>query len=290
MTAEHNGETLLFGEYLLAVLGLAMIRSGVTQPSSARPRVDEIRRVVERFGEPPHSVEIPLTEYEVPEGYARWAKRYDGPNPAIEREQPIVHALLEAEPVGTALDAACGTGRHAAKLVELGHYVIGVDATEEMLAVARQKVRSAEFRQGLLEELPVDDASVDLITCSLALTHVSEVAPVIAEFARVLRPGGRVVLSDIHPWATMTGAIAAFPGGELAEGVPYVRSEIHQVGEYLSAFQAAGLAVLNCLEPVTDENIVRMNASYGVFPDAARQAFLGLPFLLIWRLGAAREG
>jgi ubiquinone/menaquinone biosynthesis C-methylase UbiE len=285
MKAEHKGETLVFGEYLLAILGLAMIRDGVTAPSTARPRVAEIRRVVDGLGEPPFSTEIPLTEYEVPEGYAQWAKRYDGPNPAIAREQPIVHALLEAEPVGTALDAACGTGRHTAKLAELGHYVIGVDTSDEMLAVARQKVRAAEFRRGLLEDLPVADGSVDLITCSLALTHVSDLVPVMKEFARVLRPGGRVVLSDIHPWATMTGAIAAFPGQDLARGVPYVRSVVHQVGEYLTAFRAAGFGVLDCVEPVTDESIVRAHASYGVFPDAARQALLGLPFLLIWRLG-----
>lgn len=284
MQAEHNGETLIFGEYLLAILGLAMIRHAVTQPSVARPRVEEMRQIFEKFDEPPHSVEIPMTEYEVPEGYAQWAGRYDRPNPAIAREQPIVHGILDAEPIGTALDAACGTGRHTAKLAELGHYVIGVDSTEEMLALARQKVRSAEFRQGLLQHLPVDDGSVDLVTCSLALTHVSDLAPVMREIARVLRPGGRVVLSDIHPWAAMTGAIAAFPDRELSHGVPYVRSVIHQLGEYLTAFREAGLTVVECLEPVCDENIVRVTPSYDVFPDAARQAFLGMPYLLIWRL------
>jgi ubiquinone/menaquinone biosynthesis C-methylase UbiE len=282
--AEHEGETLVFGEYLLGILGLAMVREGVTTPAASRPRVAEIRRVLEEFDKPPYSIEVPLTEYEVPEGYARWARRYDGPNPAIGREQPIVHGLLEVEPVGTALDAACGTGRHAAKLAELGHYVIGVDTSEAMLAVAREKVRSAEFRHGLLDALPVDDAGVDLVTCSLALTHVEDLGPVMKEFARVLRPGGRVLISDIHPWATMTGAIAAFPGRDLAQGVPYVRSVVHQVGEYLTAFREAGLEVLTCLEPATDETVVRAHASYPVFPDAARQALLGLPYLLIWRL------
>jgi hypothetical protein len=65
---------------------------------------------------------------------------------------------------------------------------------------------------------------------------------------------------------------------------------IHQVGEYLTAFRAAGLEVLDCLEPETDENVVRAHASYAVFPDAARQALLGLPFLLVWRLRGVREG
>jgi len=119
----------------------------------------------------------PLTEHEVESGYTEWAPRYDGPNPAIAAEQPIVHRMLEAVAPGVALDAACGTGRHAAKLAELGHRVIGVDTTNAMLDVAREKVPEAEFRVGRLEALPVDDASVDVLTCTLALTHVEQLGP-----------------------------------------------------------------------------------------------------------------
>ena len=89
----------------------------------------------------PNSLTIPMREHDVEEGYTAWAASYDGPNPAIEGEQPIVHGMLEALEPGVALDAACGTGRHAAKLAELGHRVIGVDATEAMLAIARQGAR-----------------------------------------------------------------------------------------------------------------------------------------------------
>lgn len=280
--------TLLVGEYLLAIQGLAMIRTCLTDPGAARPRVSEIRRILDASDEPPHSVVIRMVEYDVVAGYARWAPRYDGPNPAIAREQPIVHGMLAELPRGVALDAACGTGRHTAKLVELGHQVIGVDTSEAMLAIAREKVgKEVSLRVGRLEQLPVDDASVDLVTCALALTHVSDLGPVMREFARVLRPGGRVLISDIHPVGTTTGAIAAFPGKDLAEGVPYVRSVIHQVGDYLAAFRGAGLAVLDCREPPVDENIVAAHVSYPLFPDATRQAFLGLPFLLVWLLELA---
>ncbi|HEU5472665.1 MAG TPA: methyltransferase domain-containing protein [Actinophytocola sp.] len=275
-------QTLRLGEYLLAIEGLAMIRHCLTEPAAVRPRVEEIRRILDEL---PGSVEIPLTEYDVPEGYSRWARRYDGPNPAIAREQPIVHAMLAELPAGRALDAACGTGRHAAKLVELGHQVVGVDATPAMLALARQKVPGVDFRRGQLERLPVQDASVDLITCALALTHVPDLGPVLREFARVLRPGGTVVISDVHPMATMTGAIAAFPGPDLAGGVPYVRSLVHQVGAYLTAIRAVGLSVRDCLEPPVDESVLAATPGYGVFPEASRQAFLGMPYLLIWRLG-----
>ncbi|MFL6144193.1 MAG: class I SAM-dependent methyltransferase [Labedaea sp.] len=275
------GDTMRMGEYLLAVQGLAMIRTCLTEPAQARPRVAEIRRILDELDDSP---EIPLTGYDVPEGYTRWADRYDGPNPAIAREQPIVHGILAGLAPGRALDAACGTGRHAARLVELGHQVVGVDATPAMLALARRKVPGADFRRGQLETLPVQDDSVDLVTCALALTHVAELGPVMAEFARVLRPGGQAVLSDIHPMATTTGAIAAFPGRDLSRGVPYVHSIVHQVSDYLTAFRAAGLSVVDCLEPPTDESTVTATPSYAEFPQAARQAFLGLPFLLIWRL------
>jgi ubiquinone/menaquinone biosynthesis C-methylase UbiE len=275
------GETLKWGEYLLAIEGLAMIRTCLTSPSEARPRVEEMRRILDGL---PGSAEIQMTGYDVPEGYTRWASRYDGPNPAIAREQPIVHGLLEGLPPGRALDAACGTGRHAAKLVELGHQVVGVDSTPAMLSLARKKVRGADFRRGELEALPVQDGSVDLVVCSLALTHVPDLGPVMREFARVLRPGGQAVLSDIHPVGTMTGAIAAFPGDDLAAGVPYVHSLIHQVSDYLTAFRGAGLAVLDCLEPTVDEAVLTANPAHAEFPEAARQALLGLPFLLIWQL------
>src|SRR4051794_28189722 len=132
-----------------------MIRNCLTRPEAVRPRVEEIREILAGL---PGAVDIPLTEYEVPEGYTRWAQRYDTPNPAIAREQPIVHALLAGLPAGRALDAACGTGRHAAKLVELGHQVVGVDATPAMLALARRKVPGVDFRRGDLAGLPVQDA------------------------------------------------------------------------------------------------------------------------------------
>lgn len=188
----QDADTLVAGEYFLAVEGYAMIRHCVTDPSAARPRVDEMRQILAGFEEFPNSLAIPLTQHSVEEGYTAWAPRYDGPNPAIDLEEPIVRSMIAAVPPGEALDAACGTGRHAATLAELGHRVIGVDTTEAMLAVAREKVPAADFRSGRLEQLPVEDEAVDLITCALALTHVEHLEPVMREFeAPSCAPAGR---------------------------------------------------------------------------------------------------
>ena len=282
-----QSDTLLAGQYFLAVEGLALIRTTLRAPSSGHDRVEEIKTIVEAYDKFPHNLEIPMTEFEVDDGYDIWASRYDGPNPAIAREEPFFHGLVERLPVGVALDAACGTGRHAAHLAAVGHEVIGVDGNVTMLDVARAKVPAAEFRQGRLEALPVDDASVDLVTCALALTHVTDLRPVMAEFARVLRPGGQVVLSDIHPFATMTGGIAGFPEDDITQGIPFVANLTHPVSAYVTAFLAAGLSIVECIEPPITEEQLPVFPSHLLFPDATRQAFLDTPYLLIWLLRGA---
>jgi ubiquinone/menaquinone biosynthesis C-methylase UbiE len=278
-------DELVVGEYFLAVEGLAMIRNALTDPGRVGARVAELRTIIDSAAELPYSLRIPLIRHDVAAGYTQWAPSYDGPNPAITLEEPVVHALFAEVPPGDALDAACGTGRHSATLHGLGHRVVGVDATEAMLAVARDKVPGADFRTGRLEALPVEDASVDLVTCTLALTHVERLEPVMREFARVLRPGGRVILSDIHPLATLTGAIAAFPERGITRGIPYVPNLTHHVGEYVASFVAAGLEVGTCLEPLVDEEMLSVFPSTPFLPEATREAFLGTPYLLIWRLG-----
>ena len=218
-----------------------------------------------------------------------WAERYDGPNPAIETEEPVFREIVGALTPGVALDAACGTGRHAELLSAMGWDVIGVDATAAMLDRARAKVPAATFRTGALEALPIETGSVDLVVCGLALTHVENLAPVYAEFGRVLRVGGRVVTTDMNPTMNLIGGGAVFPtsdeppdfaGGSMT--LHYVPNLVHRVSDYVGAMVAAGLQVTACYEPLVDESLVTRFPAFDAFPDATRQAYLGLPYLLIW--------
>jgi ubiquinone/menaquinone biosynthesis C-methylase UbiE len=285
---------LRVANYLLAIEGLAMVRDFLQDPASVEPRAAEVLMIAAGVDQPPLSTMIPIDRYDVEAGYSRWAPRYDGPNPAIEAEEPLFRALVGTgdDAPGVALDAACGTGRHAGILAELGWEVVGVDRTDAMLELATAKVPGATFHAGRLEALPLEDASVDLVTCGLALTHVEDLGPVFAEFARVLRTGGRVVTTDLHPLINSLGGAAAFPiedhRPDVARGetltIHYVTNLVHHVSEYLAAFTAAGLRVTGCHEPRVDEAVVSFMPAFGAFPDAARQAFLGLPYLLVWEL------
>ncbi len=97
-------------------------------------------------------------------------------------------------------DLGCGTGQSTAALAPFVRRVIGVDQSTAMLKAARKRmagVDNVELRQGSLEALPLEDASVDGALLLLALTYVSDPGQAVAEMARVLRPGGHAVVVDL---------------------------------------------------------------------------------------------
>jgi SAM-dependent methyltransferase len=97
------------------------------------------------------------------------------------------------------LDAGCGTGRLAAELADSGiARVWGVDASPEMLAVARAKTQRAGFKEGRLEALPFRDAWFDAAVAWLVV-HLVDRGAAFSELLRVLRPGGRVAVVSFDP-------------------------------------------------------------------------------------------
>ena len=123
---------------------------------------------------------------------SRWYLRRIG-EAVLETAGP---APITARP---ALDVACGTGQQTARLSRLGWRTVGVDASEEMLRLGHyiswDVLRSVRLVRSVAEVLPFRDASFDLVICQGSLDHFAQPRLFMLEAARVLAPGGRLVIA-----------------------------------------------------------------------------------------------
>lgn len=271
------------GHYVLGIEGLALLRAGARRAfDRVEARTEEIREIASRLDQPPYSERRDLPEAEVGAGYTQWAEDYDDPgNDTIALEEPVVRELLGRLPGGATLDAACGTGRHTAYLSEIGREgVIGVDASEAMLDRARAKLPGVDFRRGELTDLPLGDGEMTGAVCALALSHLPELGPAVAELSRVLSPGGRLIVSNPHPFATaVLGWRAVFV--DAAGRRTMIPEYPHLHGDYVAAFGEAGFAVRHCIEPLLTPEQAKARAKKHQI-DAFEDALTGVPAVIVW--------
>ena len=271
-------------ELMMGIEGLALLRNAIDGDEKfLTARVAEMRKIIDSadgVGEGET-----LAELDAATGYSAWASTYDSkPNFILAVEEPVVEDLLARIPPGSALDAACGTGRHTGRLIRHGHEVIGVDQSPEMLAQAAVKVPQAQFRVGDVTQLPIPASSVDLVLCALALSHLDDLGEAMVEFRRVLRPGGRLIVTDVHPMMVLLAGqpIFAYKPGELA----FVRIHPHQVSDHLTAFATHGLTFISCHEPRYAGPLPPGGYEERI-PDAARAAWAGIPSAIIYQMQAS---
>ncbi|MEI6632287.1 MAG: arsenite methyltransferase [Chlamydiota bacterium] len=204
----------------------------------------------------------------------------EGANLGLGCGNPLAHASLKKGE--TVLDLGSGAGFDcflAARRVGKTGRVIGVDMTPEMIQKARENARgwglgNVEFRLGEIEKLPVDDDSVDIIISNCVINLSPDKPRVFREAFRVLKPGGRLMVSDIvlcrELPAAIRDSVSAYVGcisGALLKD------------EYLGALKAAGFGGIEVLDerafPIADmANDVTAKAvveAYGSSPEKIRE-------------------
>ncbi len=214
-------------------------------------------------------------------GYDRWAAVYDhDANPLQALEEPHVREAVGDVRGRTVLDLGCGTGRHSLRLADAGADVTAVDFSEGMLAEARKKPGADRVRfvaHDLHDPLPFPDAAFDLVVSGLVLEHLRDLGGFFREARRVLRPGGRAVVSAMHPAMFLRGTQARFTDPASGE-VVQPGSLPHQLGEMVMAAVRAGFRLDHVGEHAPDA------AFAARCPRAGK--YVGWPMLVMLRLSA----
>ncbi|NIA16029.1 MAG: methyltransferase domain-containing protein, partial [Nitrospiraceae bacterium] len=198
-------------------------------------------------------------------------------------EEIVVLSLLRNIKFNDVLDAATGTGRWAVRLAQMGKRVVGIDSSPQMLAQARAKASELqldiEFRPASVLAVPQADETFDLVICALALAHVKDLADAVLELVRVLRCGGHLIITDLHPniqklWGPNYSAFVykgrlLIDGGEKdrvkAQDPKFTALEVPfpnyhgEISEYLDSLEAAGAELLAAID-------VPMQQGMGLLP------------------------
>jgi cytosine/adenosine deaminase-related metal-dependent hydrolase/ubiquinone/menaquinone biosynthesis C-methylase UbiE len=179
-----------------------------------------------------------------------WAQVYDTQsNPLLMLEERSVTPLLPPISGGDVLDVGCGTGRWLTRLeTQNPSSLTGTDCSTSMLERARAKVHSAtklEHRE--CSTLPGEDASKSFVLASFVLSYLNDLHGFASECARILRPEGWVLISDMHP---VTAAKRAWTRSFRVEGEKFeIAVHSRSFEEIVSAFRHYGFELRALIEP-----------------------------------------
>lgn len=173
-------------------------------------------------------------------------------------------ARIKGREFGTALDIGCGEGRFCRMMRADGIHAVGIDPTAVLLDTARTRDPDGDYRHGRAEALDFPGGSFDLVVSYLALIDIDDVNRAIPEMARVLRPGGTLLVANIASYASAatgwlrdTGNVPRFSMDDyLEERAPLlewagisVRNRHRPLSRYMTLLLDAGLELRHFAEP-----------------------------------------
>jgi len=181
---------------------------------------------------------------DIHDAYNDWSQTYDQDrNLTRDLDQMVTRQLLDGIRCRSILEIGCGTGKNTGFLAGLGEQLLALDFSVGMLARAREKVQAdhATFETADLTQVwPCADQSIDLVVCNLVLEHIHDLDFIFKQAARVLMPGGRFFLCELHPFRQYQGIQANFQGRQGAVRIP---AFVHHLSDYTGAAKRQSLTL-----------------------------------------------
>jgi ubiquinone/menaquinone biosynthesis C-methylase UbiE len=179
--------------------------------------------------------------------YTAWATSYDTDrNLTRDLDADITRKRMGTALLHTVVEAGCGTGKNTRYFALLAQQVHALDFSEGMLAVAKRHVVAAHVQFHLADlslDWPCPPRCADVVSFNLVLEHLQDLRPVLRQAARVVRPGGQVYISELHPFKQYQNSQARFLNAQGAE--VKIAAFRHHVSDYLDAAKACGLQLVH---------------------------------------------
>ncbi|HLO38009.1 MAG TPA: class I SAM-dependent methyltransferase, partial [Lacibacter sp.] len=170
---------------------------------------------------------------DVQQAYNSWAQQYDSnENKTRDLEARSLRETLAPLTFEHCLEVGCGTGKNTVWLLEKAATVTAVDLSEEMLAKAKEKITSPNVtfvQADITNPWTFATKPYDLVGFSLVLEHIELLQPVFEKVASVLRPGGYLYISELHPFKQYNGSKARF---DTEEGTNVVTCFNHHITDF----------------------------------------------------------
>ncbi|MSU70313.1 MAG: class I SAM-dependent methyltransferase [Opitutaceae bacterium] len=183
------------------------------------------------------------------DAYTDWSSTYDSDrNLTRDLDAAVTHDVLAGLRCVSILETGCGTGKNTAFLAQLGRHVHALDFSEGMIARAADKLRLSNVSftaADLTRRWPVNDRSVDLISCNLVLEHIQELGFIFFEGARVLAAGGRFFICELHPFRQYQGTKAHY---QRWHGTTEIPAFVHHLSDFTATATSHGFALLSLKE------------------------------------------
>jgi SAM-dependent methyltransferase len=215
---------------------------------------------------------------DVRSGYGEWAATYER---TVEEEMDI--ALLEDlwtprwSETRAAADLGCGTGRTGAWLKRRGvRDIDGIDLTPEMLGLAAGKGVYRRLEEADIASTPLESEAYDLVVACLIDEHLSDVAPLYREAARLARAGGLLVVVGYHPQFIMASGMPTHYNSRSGEPLA-IETHLHLLSDHVSAAIVGGWLLREMKERLIDDARVALK------PKWERFRHCPISFAMVWR-------
>jgi len=180
----------------------------------------------------------------IQDAYSNWSTTYDlDRNLTRDLDQVVTRETLAHQRCNSILEIGCGTGKNTSLLAQIGKRVCALDLSAGMLKQAKAKVHFDHVSFALADltkPWPCRATCSDLIVCNLVLEHIQDLAFVFSEAYSALVEGGRLFLSELHPFRQYQGTQARF---QREQETIEIQAFVHHLSDFTEAAAQHGLSL-----------------------------------------------